>query len=210
MLNFITFPGHPELRLYRACRSIEGKRNPRHIFRQAQYDYALFFFLFIALFAGCKNDQKKKPTRQLTIEDIKNPSMNTGQMMVKKETDDIDSYIKRHGYEMQKTGTGLRYMIYKKGTGEKAEKGKVAKISYKISLLDGTECYSSEKEGPTEFLIGQDQIESGLHEGVQYLHVGDKAIIILPSYLAHGLLGDRKKIPPRSSVVYDIELLSLK
>lgn len=167
-------------------------------------------FILLIFFADCKNERKKPPQRHITPEDIKNPSINTNQMLVKKETDDINSYIKRHGYNMQQTGTGLRYMIYKKGTGEKAEKGKIARISYKISLLDGTVCYSSEEEGPTEFLIGQDQIESGLHEGVELLHVGDKAIFILPSYLAHGLLGDRKKIPPRSSVVYDIELLSLK
>ncbi len=59
-------------------------------------------------------------------------------------------------------------------------------------------------------MVGKDNIESGLHEGILYLHVGDEATFILPSHLAHGLLGDNKRIPPKASVLYEIKLLSLK
>ena len=52
--------------------------------------------------------------------------------------------------------------------------------------------------------------ESGLHEALKYLKVGDKAIIILPHFAAHGILGDMNKIPPLSTVVYDIEVLDAK
>ena len=55
-----------------------------------------------------------------------------------------------------------------------------------------------------------DNVETGLHEGIKYMKVGEKAKMILPSHLAHGLIGDSKKIPPRSTIVYDIELLDLK
>lgn len=132
--------------------------------------------------------------------------------MVKLESDNIDQYVKRQGWEktMKVSGTGLRYMFYKNGTGEKAAKEKFAKVSYKISLLDGTQCYSSADGGPKEFRIGRDNVESGLHEAVAMMRVGDKAIFILPSHLAHGLMGDFNKIPPKSSVVYDIELLDLR
>jgi FKBP-type peptidyl-prolyl cis-trans isomerase len=54
-----------------------------------------------------------------------------------------------------------------------------------------------------------DNVENGLHEAIQYLRVGDKAKIILPSYLAHGLTGDSDKIPPMASVLYDIELVEI-
>jgi FKBP-type peptidyl-prolyl cis-trans isomerase len=131
-------------------------------------------------------------------------------MYVVKENDEIDQYIVRHKWTMIKTGTGLRYMITKQGSGELAKPKQMAKVNYRISLLDGTECYTSDKTGPREFMIAQDDIESGLHEGIQYLHVGDKAFFILPSYLAHGLVGDENKIPAKASVVYEIELLSLK
>jgi FKBP-type peptidyl-prolyl cis-trans isomerase len=53
-------------------------------------------------------------------------------------------------------------------------------------------------------------VESGLEEGILLLREGDKAKFILPPHLAHGLLGDDNKIPARSIIVYDLELLSLE
>ena len=49
-----------------------------------------------------------------------------------------------------------------------------------------------------------------MHEGVKYMHVGDKAVIILPSHLAYGLVGDEHKIPPHASLLYELELLSVR
>ncbi|MDA9267163.1 FKBP-type peptidyl-prolyl cis-trans isomerase [Salibacteraceae bacterium] len=112
---------------------------------------------------------------------------------------------------MTKTGTGLRYMVYEgKGEGEKAKDGQIATLDYKVSLMDGVEVYSSKEDGPRSFMIGQDNVETGLHEAVTYLKLGDKAHVILPSHLAHGLTGDNNKIPPRSTVIYNLELIGLK
>jgi FKBP-type peptidyl-prolyl cis-trans isomerase len=169
----------------------------------------------IALFGfNCGNNHSRDDKKTLNSpNDIRDQSIATNQAIMKKESDDIDQYVKRQGWQdsMMVSGTGLRYMFYRKNEkGEKAAKGKFAKVKYKISLLDGRECYSSDKDGPKEFLIGQDNVESGLHEAVAMMNVGDKAIFILPSHLAHGLMGDNNKIPPRSSVVYDIELIALR
>jgi FKBP-type peptidyl-prolyl cis-trans isomerase len=108
---------------------------------------------------------------------------------------------------MQKTGTGLRYIFIQKGAGDSARAGDFVKVNYKISLLDGTECYSSDKDGPYEFKVEGEAIESGLHEAVQLMRVGDKAKFILPFYLAHGLHGDDANIPPLATIIVDLELL---
>jgi len=75
--------------------------------------------------------------------------------------------------------------------------------------LDGTKCYNTD-EKPEFFTVGKDYVESGLHEGIQFMSIGDKAIIIIPSHLGHGLAGDLKKIPFKSTIVYDIEFLDIK
>lgn len=138
------------------------------------------------------------------------PLLRANKQLVKEESLLIDNYIKRHGWEMEKTGTGLRYMIYQKGSGVKAQNGQIALIDYTVTLLDGTECYSSETSGPQEFLIGQDNVESGLHEAILLMKVGDKGKFILPPHLAHGLIGDMNKIPARSTIIYDVHLRSLR
>lgn len=176
-----------------------------------QLSYLLLLLTASWLFQGC-GDAHKKTSKQQNIysKDFQNKLVEANKMYVKQESDEIDQYVAHHGWQMTTTGTGLRYMITKKGDGALAQIDQRAKVNFKISLLDGTLCYSSDSTGAKEFLIGKDNVESGLHEGIQYMHVGDKAIIILPSHLAHGLIGDESKIPPHASVLYELELLSLK
>jgi len=83
-------------------------------------------------------------------------------------------------------------------------------LNYKTWLINGNLIYSSDELGQKIFKIGKGGVESGLEEAILMMHVGDKARLVIPSHLAFGLLGDNNKIPPRSTVVYDIELVTLK
>ena len=141
---------------------------------------------------------------------IKEVLIDANKVAAEQESLQIDGYVNRRKLEVITTGTGLRYQIYFKGEGKKAEPGMKAVISYEMSLIDGRVIYSTKEVGVEEFTIGNDRVESGLHEGICYMNVGDKAKIIIPSHLAHGLVGDFKKIPVRSTVIYDIELKALK
>ncbi|HET8963166.1 MAG TPA: FKBP-type peptidyl-prolyl cis-trans isomerase [Chitinophagales bacterium] len=163
------------------------------------------------LIVACK-DQHKQTTKNINIQskEFQDKLIEANKMYVRQENDEIDQYVAHKGWDMVKTGTGLRYMITRKGSGELAKPEQIARVNYKISLLNGTVCYSSDSTGAKEFVVAGDNVESGLHEGIQYMHIGDKAILILPSHLAHGLMGDEDKIPPKASVIYELELLSLK
>ena len=171
---------------------------------------SLFLVFSGFLICSCNEPNKTEISKEIDYQKLKDPLIVANKKYIKKEDDEIDQYVKRHQWNMNVSGTGIRYMIYKEGKGKPAKIDNYVKVKYKISLLDGTLCYSSDELGDKEFLIGQDHVESGLHEALQYMKVGDKALFILPSHLAHGLLGDEKKIPPQSAVLYDIELLSLR
>jgi FKBP-type peptidyl-prolyl cis-trans isomerase len=60
-----------------------------------------------------------------------------------------------------------------------------------------------------EFVIDKSDIESGIQEGIKKMREGDRAKMIIPSHLAHGLVGDLDKIPPLSVIVVDIHLIGL-
>ena len=126
------------------------------------------------------------------------------------EDQQIEDFISRYRWLMKNTGTGLRYLIYKNGQGEKAVKGKIAVIRFSLRLLNGNLCYSSDKDGLKEFKIGYGGVESGVEEGILLMRVGDRAKFIVPSHLAFGLLGDQNKIPQHATLVYDIELVKIK
>lgn len=107
---------------------------------------------------------------------------------------------------MTETQTGLWYQILKDGEGDTfREKDKII-MDYECSLLDGTRCYSSGDLGPREMILGRGEIEAGLNEGLRLLKPGSEAILIIPPFLAYGLIGDRKLIPPRAVLVYNIKI----
>lgn len=164
----------------------------------------------VFLLLSCGEKPKPRPKKQLTTQQVKELSEQMNVWDATRENDDIEAYISRHQYKMQETASGLRYELLKKGSGPLAQSGNTVLVMYKIYLLNGTECYSSEKDGAKEVLIGKDNVESGLHEGLQLMHVGDKMRFILPSHLAHGLTGDQSKIPSLTPVVYEIEMLKMK
>ncbi|MFO7574628.1 MAG: FKBP-type peptidyl-prolyl cis-trans isomerase [Bacteroidales bacterium] len=127
--------------------------------------------------------------------------------LVQKDRERIENYIERRGLDMQMTRSGLWYMITDTGAGNPIQADDRILINYNCGLLDGTEVYSSADKGPREIVIGRTNTEAGLDEGLRMLRGGSKALFIIPSYLAHGLLGDGEKIPPRAVVVYSIMVI---
>ena len=130
--------------------------------------------------------------------------------LVIRENEDIENYVNRHKWNVTKTGTGLRYEIYEKGSGRKVKKGDIVSLDYKMYLITGDMIYSSDSLGPKVFQVGRGGVETGLEEMVLYLHKGDKAHVVLPSHLAYGLKGDLNKIPRKAIIIYDLQLIDIK
>lgn len=135
--------------------------------------------------------------------------LSENKLFAQQEARDIDDWIARHGLVMQATGTGVRYKLVLDSAGTNARPGQIARIDFSVSLINGTACYASEGK-PEEFRIEEDNVESGLHEAIQRLSIGDSAIIVIPSHRAYGLAGDQNKIPMRSTVIYHLRLLGLR
>ncbi len=168
--------------------------------------FPVLFFFFTGT-SGCNAPQQKTEEKKNVSE---KSLIKANRYMVKTEKELIENYIRRHHLTMKETGSGLRYVILKKGNGPKARKGDIAVINYTVRLITGDVVYSSETNGPKTFEIGHGNVESGLEEGILLLKKGDKAKFILPSHLAYGLHGDDNRIPPKMPIVYDVELKDLK
>ena len=111
----------------------------------------------------------------------------------------------------EETASGLRYQILQKGAGVKAEKGNTVSVHYKGQLPDGTVFDSSYKrKQPLEFPVGVGQVIAGWDEGIQLLHVGDKARLVIPSDLGYGSRGAGGVIPPDATLIFDVELMDVK
>jgi FKBP-type peptidyl-prolyl cis-trans isomerase FkpA len=171
----------------------------RHIF---------FYLASIVLFLSCGGNTPDSNPPDANA--IRRNMLEVNAILIDTEDQEIKDFIQRHGWEMEETGSGLRYMIYEPGNGPGAQKDQIAVFHFSLSLITGDLIYTSENDQPAEFRIGRGSVESGLEEAILLLRVGDKARLILPSHLAHGLPGDGVKIPQRATIIYDIELLDLK
>jgi len=166
--------------------------------------------LLLAVLTACKNETKSVKTREIDPAVLQESLLEANKQVVKTEDDQIRDLIVRYKWDMHETGTGLRYFIYHKGNGSEAKKDKIARINFEIRLITGDIVYSSRESGVKEFKIGSGGVESGLEEGILLLRVGDKAKFIMPSHLAYGLIGDQDRIPAKSTLIYNVELLELK
>ena len=172
--------------------------------------FRISIVILLFAFAGCtsqNSSKQEKPTEGTSVEES---LLHANKQAVKAEDEQIDNFLKRYSWKMEKTGTGLRYAIYYHGNGPKAAPGKIAVFKYSVRLINGNEIYNSDKDGLKEFEIGHGGVESGLEEGILLLRVGDKAKIVIPSHLGFGLLGDQDLVPPKSTLIYDLELVALK
>jgi len=176
--------------------------------------FHLFFNLLLSITLlscdpGNATPTKKKPRPDAEKEHIiKEQFVRANQQLTQKQADEMDYYAKMHRLPFIKTLSGIRYFVYKPSAkGDSIKPNMEITMNYTVKLLDGTACYSSAREGPKTFIVGHAVVESGIHKGVQYLKRGDKAIFLIPSVLAHGLLGDMNKIPPQMPIIYDVEIL---
>lgn len=170
--------------------------------------YVMGLILVFGMLSGCGRN-KPANLSEAEYENTKEALVGANRILVRKDRERIKSFAGRQKWEMQETQTGLWYQIYKNGTGPSAETGMTISLDYTVSLLDGTVCYRSDSLGMKSFRIGQGGVESGLEEGVLLLREGDRARLIMPPHLAHGLTGDGNAIPPRSIIIYDVEVVLL-
>ena len=161
--------------------------------------------IILTLICSCRQETKQK----VDLSKYEESLIKANKFLLKKDEERIISYIKRKEWDMLQTKTGLWYMIYETTDGEKSKPNDIVSIKFSVELLDGTECYNSDSVGLKKFKIGKTDVESGLNEGILLLKEGEKARLILPPYMAHGLIGDEYKIPSRATIIYNVELIEI-
>jgi FKBP-type peptidyl-prolyl cis-trans isomerase FklB len=105
--------------------------------------------------------------------------------------------------------SGLQYKILTEGTGPKPTAEDSVLCNYRGTLLNGTEFDSSAKHGqPIEIPVGR--VIKGWSEALQLMPVGSKWQLFIPPDLAYGDRGAGNDIGPDATIVFDVELLSIK
>ncbi len=125
----------------------------------------------------------------------------------------VDIDIIRHKYPTaHRTSSGLLYVVRAPGSGKELPRvGQEVIAQYDGRLLDGTPFDSSYTSGvPFTFRVGTGAVIKGWDEAFLTMHKGEKRTLIVPYWLGYGLVGRPPKIPPRATLVFEVELIDFR
>lgn len=110
-----------------------------------------------------------------------------------------------------KTLTGdVKYETLKEGTGEEVKSGRVAVVHYVGTLDDGTVFDSSRNRGtPANFTLGTGGLIKGWEYAIPGMKIGELRKIVIPPAMGYGAQ-EQGKIPPNSTLTFEVELVGVK
>lgn len=108
---------------------------------------------------------------------------------------------------INKTHTGLHYTVSKPGAGKQPVAGSKVTVKYRGYLMSG-KVFESNQQGFT-FILGSKDVIAGWNEGIKLMREGGRFKFIIPPHLAYGGSG-ADIIPPFTTIVFDIDLISVE
>lgn len=111
----------------------------------------------------------------------------------------------------QMTDSGLKFEDTTVGNGAVASKGQTVSVHYTGWLENGTKFDSSkDRNEPFEFKLGAGQVIRGWDEGVAGMKIGGVRRLTIPPQLGYGDRGAGGVIPPKATLIFEVELLATR
>ncbi|MBA4136152.1 MAG: peptidylprolyl isomerase [Opitutus sp.] len=118
--------------------------------------------------------------------------------------------IKQHFADATVTPSGLRYVVQRPGEGSPPSVGAMVVAHYHGTLLGGQKFDSSyDRNEPFSFRVGTGAVIKGWDEAFAAMKKGEKRTLIIPWWLAYGTSG-KGAIPPRATLVFEVEVLDIR
>jgi FKBP-type peptidyl-prolyl cis-trans isomerase len=114
--------------------------------------------------------------------------------------------------ETKTTEGGVKYETLKEGTGPELKLGQKAAFHYVGKLSSGDVFDSSRSAAPPkpfDVTLGEGQVISGWEEGLPGMKVGEIRKLTIPPEMGYGKMA-KPKIPPNSTLVFEVELVEIK
>ncbi len=122
----------------------------------------------------------------------------------------LDKFLEKMPARRIEVDSMLFYIPDGVGSGKKITQGDIVSIHYLAYFVDGKLFSNTYKSGsPFTFTVGDTAVIEGLNRALIGVTEGSRGRVIIPSYLAYGEKGVKDLIPPYSTLIFDVEVLSV-
>lgn len=163
----------------------------------------LYIILALSLLAAACRDVPVVQLDEPKGDTLKENMINANRYIAQGEEAQIDAYVERRGWTMQRLTCGARVMETSAGNGQMIDYEETVIINYSIEAINGTTVYSNLTDTVT---VGRLQPTRGLDAALRTLHHGSQAVVILPSEQAYGVVGDGDRISTRMILIYKLKV----
>lgn len=171
--------------------------------------YFLSLSVFAFLLAGCTEPAPETPSEQYTQTETTKTTVETPAETPAKTTSSNPS--KTMTQRTPESVTELEITTIKEGTGAPAKAGDRVLVHYTGTFLDGKKFDSSrDRNDPFSLTLGAQQVIEGWDTGLQGMKVGELRNLLIPYEMAYGESGFPGAIPPKTPLMFEVELLEIQ
>lgn len=172
-----------------------------------------FFILFIlvSLALSCKSPEARQPISTQTGSFIKE-SAERNFKLNQQEQQKITTIIESHPeieYIASENGFWYYYNTKIEQDSITADFGDIVNFNYNIKDLKGNEIYSFEEIPTQNYSMDQEELFTGLREGLKLMKAGETVTFLFPSQKAFGYYGDTKKIGTNVPLICQVTVNSI-
>jgi FKBP-type peptidyl-prolyl cis-trans isomerase FklB len=173
-------------------------------------DLDIFFKAIRDIVSGEKPLLSEEEVRE-TMARLQKEIMENQQALVEKSKKQGEAFLvenkKKEG--IMTLPSGLQYKVIRPGAGRKPKSSDTVTIHYRATLTDGTEFDNSYRRGEPQSLPVKDFIR-GLGEALTLMQEGARWLLSIPPDLAYGESGVEGRIGPNTTLIFEVELLSIQ
>ena len=168
--------------------------------------------LFMAiLIAGCKSPEARRPVTVKSGSFIKK-SAERNIKLNQKEKAQIEAVMERwpeHDYIASESGFWYYYNTKIEGDSLTPQFGNLVNFDYNVKNLNGGIIYTKEELGNQDYAMDQEELFTGLREGLKLMKAGETVTFLFPSQKAYGYYGDTNRIGTSVPLICQVTVNSI-
>lgn len=170
--------------------------------------FCIRIIVIVLLITSCESPEARRPVTQKTGSFIKE-SVERNKKLIETQQNLIKDIIANNpevNYIASQNGFWYYYINKIEGDSIMPKFGDVVTFNYDVRHLNGNIIYTSEELGIQNYAMEQQELFTGLREGLKLMKAGETVTFLFPSQQAYGYYGDENKIRTNVPIISTVTL----